>query len=98
MDKFTKYAVMVMVAAVVAIVVSSYIGVFVFGGNMESRYIAMIEEQAEKLGLLFGHVIELSVEGEYVGFFIAGAVGGSIIGYLIPSVFEQNLAQSRREE
>jgi hypothetical protein len=97
MDRFTKYALITMIAAVAVIIVSTYVGVFVFGGSMETMYITVIEDQAKKLGLLFGHVIELGEEGEYIGFFIAGAVSGLIIGYLIPSVFGQSSRQVRRE-
>ena len=98
MDRFTKYALAVMIAAVAVIIVSTYVGVFVFGGGMETKYIVIIEEQAEDLGLQSSHIVELDEVGEYIGFTIAGAVSGLIIGYLIPSVFEQKHARSRREE
>lgn len=98
MDRFTKYALIIMIAAVAVIIVSTYVGVFVFGGGMETKYIVIIEEQAEDLGLPFSHIVELDEVGEYIGFTIAGAVSGLIIGYLIPSVFEQNHARLRREE
>lgn len=98
MDRFTKYALITMIAAIAFIVISTYIGVFVFGGSMETKYIVIIEEQAEELGLPFSHVVELGEVGEYIGFTIAGAVSGLIIGYLIPSIFEQNYRQLRREE
>lgn len=87
-----------MIAAVAVIIVSTYVGVFVFGGGMETKYIVIIEEQAEDLGLQSSHIVELDEVGEYIGFTIAGAVSGLIIGYLIPSVFEQNHARLRREE
>jgi len=47
----------------------------------------LIEEQAKNLGLMFGHVVELGEMGEYVGFTIAGAISGLVIGWLLPSVF-----------
>ena len=88
MDKFTKYALITMFAVVAGIMLSTYVGFLVFGPSIfETRYIVLIEEQAKSLGLVFGHVVELGETGEYVGFTIAGAVSGFIIGYLIPSVF-----------
>ena len=90
MDKFTKYALITMIAIVAALMASTYIAFLIFGSSIfETRYIVVIEEQAKQLGLAFGHVVELGEMGEYVGFTIAGATSGFIIGYLIPSVFEQ---------
>lgn len=98
MDRFTKYALVIMFAAVGFIILSTYIGVFVFGGDMATKYIVIMEEQAEEENLPVSHVIELDELGEYIGFTIAGAVGGLIVGYLIPSIFEQNHAPLRRKE
>ena len=89
MDKFTKYALLIMVVAVAAMIIATYVGVYVYGGNMETKYVTMIEEEAEALGLNFGHLVELGETGEYVGFSVAGALCGLIIGYIIPSVFEK---------
>lgn len=90
MDKFTKYALITMTAAVVVMLISMYIGYVAFGSSIfETRYLTVIEDQARQLGLTFGHLIELGVTGEYVGFTLAGVIAGFIIGYLIPSVFEQ---------
>ncbi|MEM2953374.1 MAG: hypothetical protein QXU21_03770 [Candidatus Bathyarchaeia archaeon] len=89
MDKFTKYAFLIMVIAVAAMIIATYIGVYVYGGNMETKYITIIEEEAEALGLNFGHLFELGETGEYIGFSVAGAICGFIIGYIIPSVFEK---------
>jgi hypothetical protein len=61
----------------------------VYGGEMETKYVTIIEEEAESQGLNFGHVIELGETGEYIGFTVAGAICGFIAGYLIPSVFEK---------
>lgn len=89
MDKFTKYAFLVMVVIVVAMVISTYIGIFVVGGSMETTYISIMEEAAKELGLSYGHLIELDEVGEYIAFTIAGAVSGFVVGYLIPVVFEK---------
>lgn len=89
MDKFAKYALLTMAVTVASMVIATYVGVYVYGGNMETKYITMIEEEAEALGLNFGHLVELGETGEYIGFTVAGALCGLIIGYIIPSVFEK---------
>lgn len=89
MDRFTKYALLIMVVAVLGMIVATYVGVFIFGGNMETKYMTVIEEHAEEAGVSFWHPIELSEEGEYVAFILAGAAAGFIVGYLTPSIFEK---------
>ncbi len=87
-DRFTKYALVTMVAIVFAMLISMYVGYMVFGSSIfETRYLTVIEDQARQFGLAVGHPIELGLMGEYVGFTLAGAIAGLIIGYLIPSVF-----------
>ncbi len=98
MDKFTKYALIIMVAAVAAMIIATYVGVHLYGGNMETKYIAVMEEEAEALGLNFGHLVELGETGEYIGFSVAGAICGFIIGYIIPSVFEKEKQQLKGGE
>jgi hypothetical protein len=92
MDKFTKYVLLIMVAAVALMIISTYIGVFIYGGNMETKYVTIIESEAEKLGLNFSHLVELGEVGEYTAFSAAGAVAGFLIGYLIPPIFEAKKA------
>ena len=88
MDKFTKYTLILMTAIVIAMLASTYVGYMVFGSSIfETRYLTVIEDQARQLGVTIGHPIELGIEGEYIGFTLAGVVAGFIIGYLIPSVF-----------
>ena len=88
MDKFTKYALMLMTAIVALMLVSTYVGYMTFGSSIfETRYLTVIEDSAKQLGLVVGHPIELGMEGEYIGFTLAGVISGLIIGYLIPSVF-----------
>lgn len=98
MDKFTKYVLIVMVVAVLGMVAATYIGVFVFGGNMETKYVTIIEEHAEELGLSFWHPVELGEEGEYIAFTLAGAAAGFVIGYLIPPLFEKPKSAEKEEE
>jgi hypothetical protein len=89
-DKFTKYALIAMFAIVAGMLISTYVGYSIYGSSIfETRYITVIEDQARNLGLAFGHVIELGVIGEYVGFTAAAAMAGLVIGYLFPSIFEQ---------
>ena len=88
MDKFIKYALLTMTAIVVAMLISTYVGYMIFGSSIfETRYLTVIEDQAKQIGVTIGHPIELGVEGEYVGFTLAGVIAGFIIGYLIPTVF-----------
>jgi hypothetical protein len=88
-DKFTKYALITMTVIVVAMLVSTYVGYIMFGPSIfETRYLTVIEDQAMKFGRSFGWVVQLGVTGEYIGFTLAGVVAGLVIGYLIPTVFE----------
>jgi hypothetical protein len=89
MDKFTKYALLTMTAIVVVMLITTYVGYTLFGsGVFQTRYLTVIEDQARQLGLTIGHPIELGMEGEYIGFGLAGVAAGFVIGYLIPSVFD----------
>ena len=90
MDRFTKYTLITMTAIVIAMLVTTYVGYTVFGDSVfETRYLTVIEDSAKQLGLVIGHPIELGIEGEFVGFTLAGVISGFIIGYLLPSVFGQ---------
>ena len=90
MDIFTKYALMLMAAIVAVMLVSTYVGYITFGDSIfETRYLTVIEDSAKQLGVAIGHPIELGIEGEFIGFTLAGVIAGFIIGYLIPSVFGQ---------
>ncbi len=88
LDKFTKYALLTMTVIVIAMLISMYLGYLYFGSSIfETRYLTVIEDQARQFGLSIGHLIELGVVSEYIGFTIAGSSAGFLIGYLIPSVF-----------
>jgi len=78
-----------MAVAVFGMIAATYVGIFVFGGSMETKYITIIEEHAEEVGVSFWHPIELGEEGEYVAFTLAGAAAGFVIGYLTPSIFKK---------
>ena len=93
-DRFTKYALITMVLIVVIMVVSAYVG-FIVGGNVATD---------DKVNNMAGggtayspiDIAKLGLTGQYVGFFIAGSVGGFIVGYIFPSILNSN-AFSRRE-
>ena len=90
MDKFTKYALITMTGIVAVMIVSTYVGYITFGESIfETRYLTVIEDSAKQLGLAVGHPIELGIEGEFIGFTLAGVIAGFVMGYLIPSVFSQ---------
>ena len=90
MDKFTKYALVLMAAIVAVMLVSTYVGYITFGDSIfETRYLTVIEDSAKQLGLAVGHPIELGIAGEFIGFTLAGVISGFIIGYLFTSVFGQ---------
>mgnify|MGYP001773050514 CR=1 FL=1 len=97
MDRFTKYVLVIMVVGVLGMIIATYVGVFVYGGNMETKYVSVIEEHAEQLGIEYHHLIELGEEGEYVAFTIAGAVAGFIIGYLLPSLSKEGEAKTSKK-
>lgn len=89
MDSFTKNALLIMTGLLVTMVVSTYVGAVVYKGDMQTRYTEVMEEEAEAAHLSPAHVVELDKTGEYIGFTIAGALGGLLIGYLWPSVFKE---------
>jgi cobalt/nickel transport system permease protein len=86
LDKFTKYALITMVIMLAIMLVSTYVGVNVFGGKMAGT------DTSVARGFSYLHY---SMYDEYVVFTIGGAVGGLLIGYLLPSVLKQT---SKRTE
>ncbi len=94
MDKFTKYALITMVLMVAIMTASAYVG-YMVGGNAATDDV--VNDMA---GGGSGPVSPFTVEvfgemGEYVGFFVASAVGGFVVGYLVPSVFNTNTARRK---
>jgi hypothetical protein len=93
MDRFTKYALLTMSVIVLVMVVGGYIG-YTVGGN------AATDDIVNDLGgggtTYSPFTIEVfGEEGEYVAFFIAGGVGGFIVGYIMPSLFNKNTPSGR---
>jgi cobalt/nickel transport system permease protein len=81
-DKFTKYALITMTLIVSIMLVSTYVGVTVFGGKMGGT-----DSSVASGG--FSFLTHYTMVDEYVVFTIGGAAGGLIVGYLLPSVLGQ---------
>ncbi len=95
MDKFIKYALIAWVLALTIMTISGYIG-YQVGGNS-----ATDDNVNDAAGGGTEPVSPFTIEpfgetGEYVGFFIVGAVGGIVVGYLLPGLFN-NKTIARRE-
>ncbi len=87
-DKFTKYALLTMIIMLAIMLVSTYVGVNVFGGKMGGT-----DSAVAKGG--FSYLTHYTMVDEYVVFGIGGCVGGFFVGYLLPTVFGRN---GRKEE
>jgi ABC-type cobalt transport system substrate-binding protein len=87
-DKFTKYALLTMTIIIAIMLVSTYVGVNVFGGKMGGT-----DSSVASGG--FSFLTHYTMVDEYVVFTIGGAAGGLVVGYLLPSVFGQ---MSKRTE
>jgi hypothetical protein len=95
MDRFTKYALITLVLIVSIMTISAYIG-FIVGGNAATD--DKVNDMAGGGSTYSPFTIEPFGEvGEYIGFFIAGATGGFIVGYLVPSIFNNKAAVTRGE-
>lgn len=81
-DKFTKYALLTMTIIIAIMLVSTYVGVNVFGGKMGGT-----DSSVASGG--FSFLTHYTMVDEYVVFTIGGAVGGLLVGYLLPSVLGQ---------
>jgi len=81
-DRFTKYALLTMTIIIAIMLVSTYVGVNVFGGKMGGTDSAVASGG-------FSLLTHYTMVDEYVVFTIGGAAGGLLVGYLLPSVFGQ---------
>ena len=97
MDKFYKYSIIAIVAIVVVCTVMGYIG-YQVGGN------AATDDQADTQaggGTAYSPFtvenLGLGENNEYVGFFIAGAVGGFFVGYIYPTFMLKSKVESGRK-
>jgi cobalt/nickel transport system permease protein len=89
LDKFTKYALITMVVMLAIMLVSTYVGVNVFGGKMAGT------DTSVARGFSYLHY---SMYDEYVVFTTGGAVGGLLMGYLLPSVLRQTLKRTEDKQ
>jgi ABC-type Co2+ transport system permease subunit len=87
-DKFTKYALLTMTIIIAIMLVSTYVGVNVFGGKMGGT-----DSSVASGG--FSFLTHYTMVDEYIVFTIGGAAGGLVVGYLLPTVFGQT---SKRTE
>lgn len=85
-----------MTVIVLAMVVGTYVGVTVFKGDMTPIDDLIIPQPSSASNV--PSFANLGPAGIYIGFTVAGAVGGFLIGYIMPSVFNQENAQIKREE
>jgi ABC-type cobalt transport system substrate-binding protein len=96
-DRFTKYALLAMTVIVAVMMVSAYVGTAVLGQEMGGTDASVNEAAGESEPVLPFTIGPLGENGEYLGFGMAGVVGGFIVGYMIPSIFGKN-TPSRRDD
>ena len=88
MDRFNKYALMTLILIVSVLLVSAYVSYHV-GGNSATD--DNVNNKAGGGTTYSPFTIEgFGENGEYVGFCLAGCVGGFIVGYIFPTVFKQS--------
>ena len=80
-DKFTKYALITMIAILAIQLILTYVGVNIFGGQMGGTDTSIASG--------FNLLTHYSRVDQYVAFTIGGAAGGLVVGYLLPSVLGQ---------
>jgi ABC-type cobalt transport system substrate-binding protein len=97
MDRFTKYALLTMTIIVAILMVAAYVGTAVLGQEMGGTDATVNEKAGEGEPILPFTIGPLGENGEYLGFGMAGVVGGFIVGYMIPSIFGKSTS-SRRED
>ena len=97
MDRFTKYALLAMVLIVAVMTVSAYVGYFV-GGNAATDDQVNNAASGTSITVYYNPftIEHWGVHSEYVGFFLAGCVGGFLVGYIFPTVFRSNVVLRRR--
>ena len=80
-DRFTKYALITMTVILSIMLVLTYIGVNVFGGEMGGTDTSVASG--------FNFLVHYSRVDQYIAFTIGGAAGGLVVGYLLPTVLGQ---------
>ena len=80
-DKFTKYALVTMTILLAIMMVLTYVGVNVFGGEMGGT------DTSVSSGTSF--LVHYSRVDQYIAFAIGGVAGGLVVGYILPTVLGQ---------
>ena len=97
MDRFTKYALLAMVLIVAIMTVSAHVGYSVGGNAATDDQVNNAASGSSTTVYYNPFTIEYwGVHGEYVGFFLAGCVGGLLVGYQFPLVFKSNIVSRRK--
>jgi ABC-type cobalt transport system substrate-binding protein len=97
LDKFTKYALVTMTVIVAVMMALAYVGTAVLGQPMGGTDATVNENAGESEPILPLTIGPLGEMGEYLGFGMAGVVGGFIVGYFVPTIFNKNEQPSGRE-
>ena len=95
MDRFYKYCIITIVAIVAVCMVMGYVG-YIVGGNKAT------DDQVNDMGGGGSTYNPFTIEGfgengEYFGFFAAGCAGGTIVGYIFPTLFGNNTSLRRKD-
>ena len=102
MDKFTKYALLTMIVIVLIMTFGAYVGATIFRGSMEGTDATVNNMAGESAKSWFGFPFTADAfgqMGEYIGFSLAGVMGGFIVGYCFPTIFSKDKdVLSRREK
>ncbi len=101
MDRFNRYALITMALIVLIMVVSTYAGSVVLKGGLEGTDAKVNNSAASHTTSWFGFSFTadaLGQMGEYIGFSLAGVVGGLIVGYSFPSIFGKKNSTTSKEE
>jgi len=97
MDRFTKYALIAMVLIVSVMTVSAYVG-YIVGGNVATDNKVNNAASGSSTTVYYNPftIEHWGVNGEYVGFCVAGCAGGFIVGYIFPSVMSYDIISRRK--
>ena len=99
MDRFVKYALIAMVAIVLVMLVSAYVG-YKVGGNSATDDNVNNKASGSSTTVYYNPftIEHWGVHGEYVGFFAAGCCGGFGVGYMYPTVFKTTPRSRRKNQ
>lgn len=84
-----------MTVIVAVMMVSAYVGMVVLGQEMGGTDATVNENAGESAPILPFTIGPLGEMGEYLGFGMAGVVGGFIVGYFVPTILDRNSAPRR---